>query len=285
MGCDTKKVCAHSPCARQLTDMTTTLAPVTHEDRIVISVLNNCQITGAERPFFRAHTTDLVVYLAFHRSGATTDQWSTALWPDRAMSPATVYSTASAARRALGTDSHGRDHLPARHLRLGVADSVVTDLDQIAQVLQRGSTEEQVLATEKISSRPFEGLRHGDWAVIEGHMATAEALVFDLVDQVVAHLLRSDQAALAVKATRKGLLACPYDERLWRLLLEATSLAGHAIAVDKVMDELAAVVGAPRLHERGLGCTLEDFVHPTTWELYRELTKHRPRARTTGARL
>ena len=44
----------------------------------------------------------LVVYLAFHRNGVRHGEWSLALWPDRPVSLATVHSTASDARRALG---------------------------------------------------------------------------------------------------------------------------------------------------------------------------------------
>ena len=85
---------------------------------VEILVLGPVRIIGAARPFTRAWSLELVVYLAMHPGGATSDQWATHLWPNRSMAQASLHSTASAARRALGSTATGGDHLPRSHGRL-----------------------------------------------------------------------------------------------------------------------------------------------------------------------
>src|SRR5579871_2265150 len=84
---------------------------------IEVAVLGPTLVRGSATPFSRTSALELVAYLAMHPGGAANDAWATALWPDRLMAPATLYSTASAARRGLGTASNGVDHLPRAHGR------------------------------------------------------------------------------------------------------------------------------------------------------------------------
>src|SRR5271165_5454297 len=79
---------------------------------VEIAVLGPITFRGCAAAFARPAARDLVTYLALHREGATHAQWSLALWPDRAVSPATIHSTASDARRALGSDRSGDARLP-----------------------------------------------------------------------------------------------------------------------------------------------------------------------------
>ena len=82
---------------------------------VEVAVLGPVEIRGAARGFTRAWAQELVVYLAVHPQGATNEAWATALWPDRLMAPSSLYSTASVARRSLGTARDGTDHLPKAH--------------------------------------------------------------------------------------------------------------------------------------------------------------------------
>ncbi len=57
----------------------------------------------------------------------------------------------------------------------------------------------------------------------------------------------------------------PYDERLYRMLLAAADLAGNPRGVESVMAELVRVV-ADEIEPI-------ESVHPSTWELYRSLSR------------
>ena len=63
------------------------LCPDDPPPAIEILVLGPVEVVGAARPFTRAWSLELVVYLAMHPGGATSDQWSTHLWPNRSMAP------------------------------------------------------------------------------------------------------------------------------------------------------------------------------------------------------
>jgi hypothetical protein len=78
-----------------------------------------------------------------------------------------------------------------------------------------------------------------------------------------------------------GYGASPFDERLYRVLLEAADRQGHPAGVEAVMGELQRLLepgGAPEqrrgppAHDR---CSL---VHPQTAALYRSLSRHVPAA-------
>src|SRR5580704_2248898 len=97
------------------------------EHEIEVAVLGPVEVRGMPTRFTRSASLELVVYLALHPFGADNDAWATALWPDRVMAPATLHSTASAARRALGPAATGFDHLPRAHGRLRLGRSVTTD--------------------------------------------------------------------------------------------------------------------------------------------------------------
>jgi hypothetical protein len=51
---------------------------------VEVRFLGPVEIAGAARPLDRSpRLTELVVYLATHPAGVTSDTWATALWPDR----------------------------------------------------------------------------------------------------------------------------------------------------------------------------------------------------------
>ena len=90
------------------------------QPEVVVRILGQVDIRGAARQFTRAWAVELVVYLAVHPGGVSNEQWATALWPEKAMAPASLHSTASAARRSLGTSASGEDHLPRSRGRLAL---------------------------------------------------------------------------------------------------------------------------------------------------------------------
>lgn len=240
------------------------------EGKVHVRILGPVDVVGAERPFSRAWTLDLLVYLALHRGGATTDQWSTALWPDRLMAPATLHSTASATRRALGRDADGHDHLPRSHGRLRIGAGVVTDWELLQRWAATDDPEAWRRALALVRGRPLDGLRVIDWAILDGLLPAMEAAVVDLAERSGQRCLDGGDASGATWAARRGLLVCPYDERLYRVLLRAADMAGNPAAVEAAMAELVRLVAED--------VEPYDAVHPETLELYRALSRHSVRA-------
>lgn len=232
---------------------------------VEVRVLGQVDIVGADRPFTRAWAVELVVYLAMHPAGVSNDQWSTALWPDKVMAPASLHSTASAARRSLGTSADGTDHLPRARGRLALGPGVGSDWDEFVALSNRGEPGRWREALTLIRGRPFEGLRAPDWVLLEGILATIEAVVVDVACRFAEHCLASFDAPGAEWAARQALRVSPYDERLYRILLRAADAAGNPAGVESVMAELVHLVAED----------VEPFdaVHPETFDLYRRLSR------------
>jgi DNA-binding SARP family transcriptional activator len=232
---------------------------------IEILVLGPVQVIGAARPFTRAWSLELVVYLAMHPGGATSDQWATHLWPSRSMAQASLHSTASAARRALGSTATGEDHLPRSHGRLALGPGVATDWDHFTRLSNSGDPSAWKQALELVRGRPFDGLRSTDWAVFSHVQANIESVVVDVSVRRCEHCLESVDPAGAEWAARQGLLVSPYDERLYRILMRAAYQAGNLAGVDSAMAELLQLVGGE--------VEPYDSVHPETYDLYRSLSR------------
>lgn len=236
--------------------------------QVEIQIFGPVRVVGSARPLARAYALDLVTYLALHRDGVTTDQWVTALWPDREMASATIHSTSSAARRALGSTPDRRDHLPNGHKRLKLGPSVGCDLDRIANLLD-APLHEQRAGLAHFRGQPFSGLRRFDWVVAEGHATRAGDVASALATAVAQALINADQPTQAISALRRGISVNPYDESLWRLLLQATWATGNAVGLEPILTELAVILGASS--STRCGVSLDDaatLVHPSTWEFY-----------------
>jgi DNA-binding SARP family transcriptional activator len=232
---------------------------------VEIRVLGPVEVVGAARPFTRAWSLELVVYLAMHPGGASSDQWATHLWPSRSMAQASLHSTASAARRALGSTADGEDHLPRSHGRLALGPGVRTDWDRFCLLAESPDPEKWKLALRLVRGLPFDGLRSTDWAVFSHVQANIESLVVDVSVRRAEYCLSVDDSLGAEWAGRQGLLVSPYDERLYRILMRAADLAGNPAGVEGVMNELLQLVGDE----------IEPFdsIHPETYELYRTLSR------------
>ena len=243
---------------------------------VEVRVLGPVAVQGAARPFGRSGALDLVVYLALHPGGCANDVWATALWPERAMAPPTLHSTVSVARRALGRSRAGSDHLPRAHGKLALAPTVTTDWERfrsLARSRRPGDAEQALLL---VRGRPFDGLRSSDWTLFEGLGAEIEAEVGRLAAEVGGRALERGRPEEARAAARRGLLASPYDERLFRLLMRAADAEGNPAGVRAAMSELVGLLGGARPGSGGLGVgpELEEvalIVHPETFLLYRTL--------------
>jgi len=234
---------------------------------VEIAVLGPVEIRGAAREFTRAWSRELVVYLALHPEGASSDVWATALWPERVMAPSSLHSTASVARRSLGKARDGSDHLPRSHGRLALGPSVGTDWDRFVALAARDDPRAWTEALGLVRGRPFDGLRSTDWTVLDGTAPTIESSIVDLSGRLAGACLRSGDPRGAEWAARRGLVVSPYDERLYRMLLRAADAAGNPGGVESVMAELVRVV-ADEIEPL-------ESVHPSTLELYRSLSRRR----------
>lgn len=250
---------------------------------VEVRIIGPVEVEGAERPFSRAWSRELVVYLAVH-GPATTDQWTTALWPDEVRAAATAWSVVSDARRALGMAA-GSDHLSRRHGRLQLAPSVVTDWERFRRLAAEGDESSWYQAMAMVRGLPFDGLRTWDWPVASGLLAT-------ITEEIVAVTNRIAGAARTVGdhrrvrgAVRAALLACPFDERLYRLLLRTAALEGSRSTLDQVMaetvlrleDDPVAIAWARRLASGRtpgiLGSGPMHGLHGRTVALYRQLVE------------
>ncbi|HEX4163772.1 MAG TPA: BTAD domain-containing putative transcriptional regulator [Acidimicrobiales bacterium] len=247
------------------------------------NVLGPAAVVATASPFRRMAALDLVVYLAFHREGVRHAEWSLALWPDRPVSPATVHSTASDARRALGRASDGAVRLPCGPV-LRLHPSVVTDVDRFTALSRLQTHEGWIDAARLVRGPIFGGLRRSDWTILDGTHAHVEALVVHTVLQAAETFRRAGRAADAEWMVRRGLLASPYDERLYRSLLLALAAQGNRPGMRAAMAQLLAAVGA-RPTFRAWDDGVSDPVGPETTELYRDLLCLSPAPGGTPVRL
>ena len=253
------------------------------EPEVEVSLLGPVDVRGGARPFRRARTLELVVYLSVHPHGASNDAWSTALWPERAMAPPTLHSTCSAARRSLGRSRAGDDHLPRSRGWLRLGPTVGTDWGRFRALGSGAGPSDWQRALDLVRGRPFEGLERADWAVLEGLVADVEEGVVEVALRLAEHHLASGQpggARRAATAARTALRASPFDERLYRVLLRAADAQGHPGGVESVMGELGRLLGPAFDHSGGGGPPWVELVHPETAALYRSLSR---RPAVTGA--
>jgi DNA-binding SARP family transcriptional activator len=250
------------------------------QGQLVVDVLGPVQIVGAATSFHRPAARELVVYLALHREGARYEQWSEALWPHRSVTAATLYSTASDARRALGTDRAGSLWLP-RGSRLRLSDSVVTDVGRFVTLAAAEEPDQLQRALDLVRGPLLGGLARTDWAVLDGTLASLEAMVAGAALSATRAFLTGGCAEEAVRAARQGLIASPYDERLYRALLEATAAQGNRVGLRRAMAELLARAarGDPPRAPEGAPAPASpqlSLLHPETTALYRQLAGRLP---------
>jgi len=232
---------------------------------IEIGLLGNVRVDGAPESFrYRRRLTELVAFLAMHPEGVTTDSFATALWPERRVPVQTLANRLSETRRALGIARDGRPRLRKAGRRHFIAD-VETDWDHFKKLSQdeRGAASWRK-ALALVRGRPFDGLERGEWAQLEGFASAIEAAIVDAACRLGEYGLGHGEAGLTHWAALQGLLASPWDERLYRLLMRAADGLGNRGGVDVALRSLAVALeleGDPLLG-----------IHPETAALYRRLT-------------
>jgi hypothetical protein len=241
---------------------------------VSVNVLGDVEIVGGQEEIDRSRSIEAVAYLALHRNGATDDKLKAALWP-KPPTPGTFNTTISLARRQLGQDQDGIPYvLPVRNGRYMVSDAVGSDLDRFECLfaMAKSAPEAQAIrllsgALELVRGKPFDDTRTGyAWAHTEGFIARAEALVADAAHALAQLHLQNGDAARATWAARKGLLASPGYEVLYRDLMFACEIDGNLAALETIMAELNALLDA---------VDPSDNLESETTELYKRLRQRR----------
>jgi DNA-binding SARP family transcriptional activator len=232
---------------------------------------------------------ELAVYLAFHREGVRNTEWPLAIWPDRTVARAPVHSTVSDARRALGRGTDGADHL-SRGPRLHFGGGVTTDVDRFAALASSGDPRLLSEALELVRGPLFAGLRCPDWSVVEGTQATLQSMIVDTALRAIESQLGLGRVADAERAARAALTGCPYDERLYRLLLQVTAAMGNRVGLHRTMAELLTraadlPLGARRPGQECPHASRPCPLDPETLSLYRELCGSGPAPKGYRVRL
>jgi DNA-binding SARP family transcriptional activator len=223
----------------------------------------------------RRKSLELIVYLALHPQGADAERIWEALWPERPVNRGTLHTTVSTARNRLGEAGNGTPYLPDAsegvyrlHPELGLDWARFQTLTSLAE--ESGSKTIAALrqALELVTGNPLESAtpRAYDWALV--HRTEIEATVGEVAERLASLYLDADDHRHATWAARQGLLASPYDERLYRQLMLAADAAGNSAGIDATMRELVHVMGDE----------LEplDDLHPETIKLYQQLRGKRP---------
>jgi DNA-binding SARP family transcriptional activator len=232
---------------------------------IEVAVLGSVQVHGTPESFrHRRRLTELVAFLAMHPEGTTTDTFATALWPDRRVPVQTLANRLSETRRALGRAGDGRPRLRKQGRRHLIMEAG-TDWDRFKELAaEPQGAESWRRALALVRGRPFDGLDRGEWVHLEGFAAAIEAAVVDVACRLGGDALERGDGGLAHWAALQGLLASPWDERLYRLLMRAADQLGNRGGVDAALRSLALALeleGDPLLG-----------IHPETSALYRRLT-------------
>ena len=240
---------------------------------VEVVILGTIELRGVPR-IERAKAIETIVYLAMHPDGVGAERLWEALWPDKPVNRGTFHTTISAARSGLGEAPDGTPYLRHPHdgtyrlhpaLRLDWA----TFQTLVEQSRHPGTDPTALLrqALELVRGQPLETTapRSYAWAVV--HRTEIETAIAEAAQDLGERCLDAGDPAGATWAARQGLLASPYDERLYRVLMRAAHTAGNPAGVDTVLRELLQVLGAED--------DPVDELHPQTVELYRKLRPRR----------
>lgn len=219
----------------------------------------------------RPRVTELVVYMALHRDGCSGEAIVSAVWADRRVPAQTVANRLSEARQALGETKLGHPRLRRVSGRHVLSPEVSTDWAEFERLTSTGSNaKDWAQALGLVRGRPFEGLAESGWATLDGYLPSMEARIVDVACRLASHSLETRDTSEAEWAIRRGLLAVPWDERLYRLLMKVHHASGNRGGIDAALRSLARVFDWK-------GDPLE-VVHRETADLYRQLVadRHRP---------
>lgn len=260
-----------------LGNQTTAAAELSDGPQVRVRVLGAVEVSGWHTDPDRPKAIELVTFLACHRQPVHEDRIRTALWAGEVTS-ATFKSAISRARRWLGADSRGEDHIPTTDDgRYHVGPGVACDWHQFERLVRQSaatddddrSVEHLRSALELVRGAPFDDVlpRTYTWAWSEQLVSAIEVAVCDAAMHLGEIALGRDDAATAAWAATKGLLVCPGHEGLYQVRMRAASAADDLDGLDQAYREAERAARADD--------PLDD-VQPQTRQLYDQLRARRP---------
>ncbi len=209
-------------------------------------------------PGHQRQATELIAYLAFH-PGARGSDISAALWPTRDPNLATRRSAVSRARRWLGVDAQGHEHLP----RYWSADSgvsvdgdtvgyrlrgVTTDWDAFCELVGDDPTATPLVrlraALDLVRGPVFAGVPARKYVWAESLLQELTAAIVNVAHDVAVRALQERDLELARYAARVGRLVDPADERTWRDAIRTEWSAGRPEAMNRLAEQLREYLAA-----------------------------------------
>lgn len=218
---------------------------------------------------------EALTYLALRESPVDREELQAALWPSGTNTLKTFHNTIWAARKALSTARPGSDLFPEPvEGRYALSEGMVTDYGLFSELValadeREDAREAAMLLAEALTlvhGEPFTGGGRG-YAWVAPHTGLIIAQVVDAAEELAEVRLAGDDWRGAEWAARQGLKVCPYEERLYRLLMRSAFAAGSLPAVRRVYDELTGLLADP-----DDGVEPEDTIHPDTVALLERLT-------------
>ena len=150
-----------------------------------------------------------------------------ALWPDAAPEPRTLTRNVCYARKALGLDADGNNHLPRINTegRYRLGPHVRCDLLELIQLAKNARETEDAdtrlrllgEALGLVRDKPFDSVIDYEWAWTENWVAVAESEAADAAVLLAEAQLATGRDEEAVRTSLVGLRAAPEDLRLQRL--------------------------------------------------------------------
>jgi hypothetical protein len=235
---------------------------------LVVNILGPLQILGAHGDPPRRHCLEMLVYLTLHRRPVPVQSLWQAVFPDRPYDGHQLVNRMSELRR------YARQKLPQIKRTYQVDELTISDWQRF-RALSDGNPAQQLEALALVRGRPFEDLR-ADWIHLEGQLAEIEASIVDLALQVGERALRQRDPDTARTAALAGLRGCPWDERLYRIAMQAAAARGATHEIHQLRRQLQLV-----LDDELDG---DDDIQPATEQLYSTLRQAEDRQRSLAER-
>jgi hypothetical protein len=228
-----------------------------------VNILGPLQIVGAAGAPPRRHCLEMLVYLTLHRRPVPVQSLWQAVFPDRPYDSHQLVNRMSELRR------YARQKLPQIKRSYQVDEFTISDWQRF-RALSEGNPSQQLQALALVRGRPFEDLR-SDWMHLEGQLAEIEASIVDLAVQVGERALRQQDPDTARTAALAGLRGCPWDERLYRIAMQAAAARGATHEIHQLRRQLQIVLDDE--------LDPDDDIQPATEQLYGALRDQQDRQR------
>jgi hypothetical protein len=228
-----------------------------------VNILGPLQIIGAAGDPPRRHCLEMLVYLTLHRRPVPVQSLWQAVFPDRPYDSHQLVNRMSELRR------YARQKLPQIKRSYQVDEFTISDWQRF-RALSEGNPSQQLEALALVRGRPFEDLR-SDWMHLEGQLAEIEASIVDLAVQVGERALRQQDPDSARTAALAGLRGCPWDERLYRIAMQAAAARGATHEIHQLRRQLQLVLDDE--------LDPDDDIQPATQQLYGTLRDSEDRQR------